>query len=83
MQGYSAARAPTGWKKSPPNNTKPDQDRKRNQFTILRRLAAFPKRRRCSTIPWQTTIYPQVEAIPVRQLDEAYQKVPKDEVKFR
>jgi hypothetical protein len=46
-------------------------------------LAAFPKRRRCSTIPWQTTIYPQVEVIPVRQLDEAYQKVLKGEVKFR
>jgi uncharacterized zinc-type alcohol dehydrogenase-like protein len=28
-------------------------------------------------------IYPQVEVIPVRQLDEAHQKVLKGEVKFR
>jgi uncharacterized zinc-type alcohol dehydrogenase-like protein len=52
-------------------------------FTFQRRLAAFPNTQEMLYYCVSNNIYPQVEVISVRQLDEACQKVLKGEVKFR
>jgi hypothetical protein len=78
----STARAPTGWKKSPRNNTKPDQARNET-IHFLTQIGGIPETQEMLDYCVANNIYPQVEVISVRQLDEAYQKVLKGEVKFR
>jgi len=49
----------------------------------LTQIGGIPETQEMLDYSVANKIYPQVEVIPVRQLDEAYQKVLKGEVKFR